>query len=108
MRKIVKNSSVCLSVFLLAISLVLVVPQTSFAATSGCKKTSTITVNIKSCWAYPGSSSITITNNKVKVSYTSGWFFKNTKTKTIYGTYNVHVESTDGKHKFNKTMSGLV
>lgn len=71
---------------------------TASAATSGnINKSSTITVNTKANYWYPGSSSITLKQNKTKYTYTT-WNGKQ-KTSSGYCVYNIKATPVSGNGK---------
>lgn len=99
-----------LSLFLAVLTLATIFILPAQAATYSWKRgTETIWVETKANYWVPGSSSITIKQDKGTMSYSKTNFWgkvTGTATKKLYGTWNIHVESTDGKDKYNKTLSG--
>lgn len=81
----------------------------SAATCSSGTSTQTITVNTKSAYYYPGSSSITLSQTKGVVSYdkTTRWGrVVGTGTAKYYGTWNITVRATDGSDSFKKSLTG--
>jgi hypothetical protein len=87
------------------------VVSTSAATSSGTiyNEKQTITVITKANYAYPGSSSVTLSQNKGTISYSKtnlrGKVTGTAKTKE-YGTWKVVAKSTDGKSTVSKKLTG--
>lgn len=84
----------------------MVIPADAATYSSG-TATRTITVVTGSNWAYPGSESVTISQSKGTFTYNKRtWSGSKALSKNDYGTWDITVVSTDGTHRFSKTMKG--
>lgn len=98
MTKTKKIASFFMTMVILMCTCFCLLSTTAFAATSGnINGTSTITVNTKSNYWYPGSSSITLKQSKTKYTYTT-WNGKK-KTSSGYCVYNIKATPVSGKGK---------
>lgn len=98
------------ALFLMMLTVVsgLIVPANAATRSSG-TRTQTITVYTKANWFFPGSSSITLKQNKGIITYSkTNWKQQviGTGTKSSYGTWKVVAKATDGSHTVRKTMTG--
>lgn len=99
MSYVKKGTSLFLVMVMLLTSFAFAVPSVS-AATSGTKNySSSITVNTKAVYWYPGSSSITLKQSKLEYSYSKA--FGKTDTKKGYAQWKITVTPTSksGKSK---------
>ena len=84
------------------------IPASAATCSSG-TSSRTITVVTKACYWKPGSESITISQSKGTCERKVFNILKGkmvTKTSKQYGEWDIKVCSTDGKHSFNKTLTG--
>ena len=87
-----------LAVMLAVLAMCSTMTQTASAHTSGGENSRTIIVETKANYFYPGSSSITLKQTKPVETYKKLTNSGKTKTKTVYGVYEITYTAIGGKY----------
>lgn len=105
----IKKTVICaMSTMLLSVMLILsFMLNEAYAATSGKTGTTKISVSTKANWSYPGSSSITLKQNKQTVSYRRTLNASKTGSKTgYYGCYTITIYNQTNNKKTTQYWNG--